>query len=129
LCKRPRRQGQGICTDPHTGQSKGWLEVKGKGGKVREIGVSPATYSRLEKAVAHGGGLFRTNEDNYRTKLKAAAVASGQSYEGSHGLRWSWAQDRHQELQREGFTYEQSLTIVSKEMRHERSDITCHYLH
>lgn len=122
-------QLRGLRPDPHSEKMKGWIEVKGKGGKIREIGVSPETYARLEKAIAEGGGRFRTNEGNYREALKTAARATDQKYEGSHGLRWNWAQERHQELQQLGLTYEQSLTIVSKEMGHERSDITCHYLH
>ena len=51
-----------------------------------------------------------------------------QPYQGSHGLRWSYAQERHNEVQQHGYTYEQSLSIVSQELGHERADITEHYL-
>jgi len=116
--------------DPVTGQLKGWIEVRGKGGKIREVGMTPKTYDRLVKAIAAGGGLAHTNKGNYREALqKAAMKKTDQRYEGPHGQRWSWAQARHDELQRNGMSYLASLTIVSKEMGHERSDITCHYLH
>lgn len=122
-------QLRGLRQDPHSEQLKGWIEVSGKGGKVREVGVSPATYARLEKAIVDGKGIYRTNEGNYRNALKTAAEKTGQKYEGSHGLRWNWGQERHGELQGLKMSYEASLTTVSREMGHERSDITCHYLH
>lgn len=120
-------QLQGLRADRHTGELKGWIHVEGKGGKERELGVSPATYARLEKAVGEDR-RFEFDKDAYRGELKQAAARSGQEYEGSHGLRWSWAQERHAELQERGMTYEQSLTQVSQEMGHERGDITEHYL-
>jgi len=122
-----RGQLQGMREDPRTGELKGWVEVEGKGGKEREIGVSPATYARLD-ALIGGGQRFEFDKDAYRADLKAAAAKTGQEYEGSHGLRWSWAQERHAELQEHGMTYEQSLTQVSQDMGHERGDITEHYL-
>jgi hypothetical protein len=120
-------QLRGVREDPRTGELKGWVEVQGKGGKVREIGVSPETYSRLEKVVS-GGQRFEFDKDTYRADLKEAAAKTGQDYEGSHGLRWSWAQERHAKLQEAGMTYEQSLTQVSEDMGHQRGDITEHYL-
>lgn len=120
-------QLRGVRADLHTGELKGWVSVEGKGGKEREIGVYPGTYARLEAAVA-GGTRFEFDKDAYRADLKAAAVKTGQDYEGSHGLRWSWAQERHGNLQEGGMTYDQSLSEVSREMGHERGDITEHYL-
>lgn len=120
-------QLQGVWNDRHTGQARGWIEVQGKGGKVRLIGVSQESYQRLALDIARSG-RFEIDGDRYREDLKQAAAASRQEYEGSHGLRWSWAQERHAELQENGMTYEQSLTQVSQDMGHERSDITQHYL-
>jgi len=113
--------------DPRTGKLKGWFEVKGKGGKKRDIGVSPKTYARLEALVADGA-RFEFDKDAYRADLKEAAAKTGQEYEGSHGLRWSWAQERHAKLQERGLSYDQSLSEVSREMGHVRGDITEHYL-
>lgn len=118
----------GLKPDPHSGVIKGWCDVKGKGGKVRTVGVSPATYSRIEKSL-NAAGKFTFDHGHFRGKLEGAAARTNQSYNGPHGLRWSWAQERHQELQRLGMSYEASLSVISKEMGHERSDITCHYLH
>jgi integrase len=122
-----REQLRGLREDLRTGELKGWFEVCGKGGKEREIGVSPETYARLEKVVAEGA-RFEFDKDAYRAELKEAAARSGQEYEGSHGLRWSWAQERHAVLQERGMTYDQSLSEISQDMGHERGDITEHYL-
>lgn len=106
--------------------NKGWIYVKGKGGKEREVGVSLDTYALLQAIVIHG--RFEFNKDSYRKALSKAAQVTDQEYQGSHGLRWSWAQDRHKVLQKSGLTYEQTLTRISQEMGHERGDITEHYL-
>ena len=118
---------KGFQPDPQTGEVKGWIRIEGKGGKPRELGINPDTYAKLEKAVEKGQ-RFEFNGNAYRHELKAAAEATGQKYQGSHGLRWSWAQDRHAELQKNGKTYEQTIGRVSREMGHERADITEHYL-
>jgi len=120
-------QLRGLHRDAHTGQVKGWIEVKGKGGKVRQISVSPSTYNRLKTVLACGKRLV-FKPDGYRYELKKAAEKTDQRYEGSHGLRWSWAQERFQELQRHGMSYEKAMFQVSNEMGHERGDITGHYL-
>ena len=121
-------QLRGLRTDRVTGQLKGCVEVQGKGGKMREVAMRPETYQRLEAFIAAHNGRFEIDGDRYRADLKQAAGVTRQRYEGSHGLRWSWAQGRHDQLQRHGMTYEQSLAHVSREMGHERADITEHYL-
>jgi len=66
--------------------------------------------------------------DVYRQALKDAAQASGQQYNGSHGLRWNYAQSRMAEERAKG-TYERdALSMVSRELGHFREDITLHYL-
>ena len=101
--------------------------VQGKGGKVRELRLSPQTYSRLEEHIARHGE-FRINYDQYRRDLREAAERSGQPWTGTHGLRWNYAQERFHEVQREGKTYEEALSEVSHELGHERPDITTGYL-
>lgn len=123
------KQLRGVWKDLQTGIERGWIEVAGKGGKVREIGVSPVTYQKIAVEISKATkGRLEFDGDRYRQVLKQASERSGQAYEGSHGLRWSWAQERHQQLQELGMTYEQSLTAISQAMGHERADITQHYL-
>ena len=43
-------------------------------------------------------------------------------------VRWNFAHERFYNLMENGYTYEQALAQVSKELGHERADITKHYL-
>ena len=115
---------QGIKTDPKTDKEIGCISVVGKGGKVREIHVSPETYRQLEQYIQKHE-QFKINYHAYRNELKSAI---GPEYTGTHGLRWAYAQDRFQELQASGRSFEQALQDVSSELGHNRPDITEHYL-
>jgi integrase len=103
--------------------------VQGKGGKIREIELNEKIYSELKAIVEKSDNQKLVfNANSYRNELKAAAQATGQDYNGTHGLRWNYAQSLFKELQESGKTYEQSLFIVSHALGHNRSDITEHYL-
>ena len=105
------------------------IEVQGKGGKIRDLQLSEKTYSELKSLVLGSENQKLTfNTDSYRNELKAACEKAGETYNGTHGLRWSYAQSTFAKLQQQGKTYEESLSIVSQKMGHERSDITEHYL-
>jgi len=117
----------GIKTDPFTGEEKGYIEVIGKGGKIREIAVTPETYEVAQQWVKNFGRIGFDGRE-YRQDLKQSAEFTGQDYHGSHGLRWNFARERFEELMGNGLTYEQALAEVSQEMGHERADITKHYL-
>lgn len=121
-------QLQGIQIDKDFKIPIGVVKVFGKGGKPNELKMTPQTYTELCKAVEDGNGTFHINQGNFREKLAEAAAKTGQKYEGPHGLRWSYAQRTHAELQKVGLSYEASLSEVSHRMTHERSTITCHYL-
>lgn len=120
-------QLKGIGLDRHAGKPVGRIDYIGKGGKPGTAQVSPATYRQL---VAHIGanGELRIGADSYRASLKSAAMATGQTYNGSHGLRWNFAQERFSELQRTEASYEKCLGVVSDELGHNRIEITLHYL-
>ena len=120
-------QISGLREDSITGEVKGYIEIEGKGGKENEIALTPETYQRLENHIQDNGEI-RIDKDDYRFDLKEAAEKTEQEYNGSHGLRWSFAQERFQEIQQHGLTYEEALSRVSEELGHERSDITEHYL-
>jgi len=133
-------QLKGLRTDTITGQEKGWLAVRGKGGKWRELHITPQTYRQVEakvKALQPGEKWGIQNDkdaDAYRLALKKACQQAGESYKnkqgeskGSHGFRWNYAQNRHSEIQRAGRSYHEALAQTSREMGHERADITTHY--
>ena len=61
--------------------------------------------------------------------MQEAAVAAGEEPEGSHGFRWNFAQERMEDLQEKGkLNYDQARQEVSWEIKHERANITEHYL-
>lgn len=122
---------RGIKNDPVTGQKKGVFFVEqAKGGKSGEKYVSTETYKKLEEEIEKAAeGRFIVKDDTYRNSLKTASEKTNQDYNGSHGLRWNFARDRFQEVQRDGkLSYEDAKTQVSREMLHERDEITKHYL-
>ena len=85
-------QLKGLRMDAVTGQQRGFIEVRGKGGKIREILVSPGAYNRLSGEIkSNADQQFKINENIYGKAITVGALASGQKAEGTHGLRWSYA--------------------------------------
>jgi integrase len=120
-------QLMGLAKDAITGKVVGLIDYKGKGGKLGRAQVNPETYRKLTDHIKKQGEL-KVSGDSYRTSLKTAAQATGQEYNGSHGLRWNFAQERFAELQKSGVSYEKALGEVSRELGHNRINITEHYL-
>lgn len=121
----------GFKQDPVTGEEKGVIYLeKTKGGKSGEKYMSVETYKLLEQKIkTNTEGRFQINNDNYRESLKKAAEKTDQKYTGTHGLRWNFAVERFNEVQGNGLLNDQeALYQVSKELFHERADITKHYL-
>jgi len=103
------------------------VAVKGKGGKVRDIRIKPEDHKQLSE-ILKKDGHFKFDKGKYLYHLKIASEESSQQYNASHGLRWNFAQNRMQDLQKSGKVHEQGLVTISQEMGHERADITEHYL-
>lgn len=121
-------QLRGIGHDKTIGEKCGVIEIQGKGGKVRELRVSPSTYEKISNTIKNEG-KFSIDKNQYRTDLRYACQICGVKYTGSHGLRWTFAQSRMNILQSNcGKSYEEALREVSCDLGHERPDITEHYL-
>jgi hypothetical protein len=120
-------QLRGFAQDSYTGKNVGLIDYIGKGGKPGTAHVSPEVYRVLATHIT-SQGEFKVSADGYRQSLKEAAQQSGQNYNGSHGLRWNYAQQRFSELQANGVSYEKALGVVSHELGHNRIEITRHYL-
>ncbi len=104
------------------------IKITGKGGKVRILNLPPDLYAKLENKIESGNGLFQFNQNSYRNDIKKAAETTNQEYHGTHGLRWNYAQEKFQEYQLNGETYEEAKEHVSGDLGHNRADITLHYL-
>ncbi|MFH0708823.1 MAG: hypothetical protein V2A75_01315 [Pseudomonadota bacterium] len=120
-------QMHGIRFDPITATEKGVIFTTEKGGKQGDVLVSTTTYNRL---LYHfqTNKRFKIDRQKYSYDIRAAAEKMGMKPEGSHGLRWNFAKRRMMEYAKAGYTYEQSLQAVSWEMKHNRANITEHYL-
>jgi hypothetical protein len=119
-------QLRGIAHDNHTGKIVGQFEFVGKGGKENIGQMSPETYEKLMAHITENGS-FQVSADAYRNDLKGASEQSEQQYNGTHGLRWCFAQARLSELQSHGISNLEAKGIISGEMGHNRVEITEHY--
>lgn len=120
-------QLKGMGRDTVRGVDRGYIQIQGKGGKIYKVSVSKETYQKLADHIKENKE-FRFEKDQYRDSIKSASIKTDQRYNGSHGLRWNFAQTRFDQCREHGLTYEQALGQVSHEMGHEREDITEHYL-
>jgi integrase len=119
----------GTGVDEVTGRQIGRVfltSVACKGGREREIKVSLRTYEDLSEVIRLNGEL-RIDHDRYRYALKKAAEQSGQKYNGSHGLRYCFAQRRLRECRKAGMGEIEAMLRVAVEMGHSRPGITAGY--
>ena len=117
----------GTKVDSITNKEVGIVLTKEKGGKEGEVLVSLDTYTELESYILEYD-KFKINRQKYYNDLKQAAIASNETPEASHGLRWNFAKRRMFEYGKAGYSYEECLQQVSYEMKHNRASITNHYL-
>ena len=122
-----KEQLLGIRLDDITNSEKGIIFTKEKGGKEGEVLISLNTYKKLEKYLLKTN-ILKIDRQKYYKDLKQAAQKSNEVTEASHGLRWNFAKRRMFEYAKAGYSYEQSLQLVSNEMKHNRASITEHYL-
>ena len=120
-------QLKGTKIDSITNKEVGIILTKEKGGKVGEVLISLETYIELESYILEYGD-FKINRQKYYNFIKQAAIASNETPEASHGLRWNFAKRRMFEYGRAGYSYDDCLQQVSYEMKHNRASITKHYL-
>lgn len=116
-----------LIKDEYTGEVRGKIEYVCKGGAVLTATVTQHTYAALQSHIL-SNGLFKLDHKAYRAELKAAATATKQEFNSSHGLRWNFAQERFSDLMQRGVAYEKALGVVSTEMGHHRISITEHYI-
>ena len=121
-------QLKGIKIDTVTNKEVGIIETKEKGGKVGDVLVNFNTYKKLENHFINND-KFKINYQAYLNDLKLAAKISNQKYQSSHGLRWTFAQNRVRDYQQKAnYSYYEAIQQVSWEMKHFRASITEHYL-
>lgn len=117
----------GTKLDSVTNTQKGIILTKEKGGRQGEVLVSIDTYRDLESYILKHN-KFKINRQAYYKDLKQSVIISNENQEASHGLRWNFAKRRMYEYAKAGYSYDDCLQQVSYEMKHNRADITKHYL-
>lgn len=103
------------------------LQFKNKGGKLQTVKLDKSLYNDLKNSIQKNSGHYIKYQE-YLKDFKAAVKMSGQKYFGTHGLRYSYAQSKFNELQKQGMTSLQAKQKVSNDLGHTRADITEHYL-
>ena len=109
------------------GQEHYGIEVRGKGGYVRTVELPSDVWSRAKEHVEDWGRIS-FNYKEYLNDLRQSAWETGQPYEGSHGLRYNFAQEKYEELIEAGWGHIEALKEVSEMLGHHRPEITQHYL-
>jgi hypothetical protein len=79
------------------GQEKYGIQVRGKGGYVRTVEIPADLWGRVKEQVEEKGRID-FNYKEYLNDLRESAWGTGQKYQGSHGLRYNFAQEKYEEL-------------------------------
>lgn len=101
------------------------LTISGSKGGI-EYQTAPLNDDLIERVKEAIEQEYKGNYTEYRETLKEN---TSESWHGTHGLRYNFAQNRMGKLQQEqGLTYNEALAQTSLELGHSREEITLHYL-
>ena len=103
------------------------LVVVGKGGYIREISLNEKLYMLITKQLQEHG-TYKVSYNSYNDNLKEAVLKNGQSWNGSHGMRYTYAQKQYSKKLESGMSKINSLKSVSYDLGHHRVEITARYL-
>lgn len=98
-----------------------------KNGQDITVALRPGEADHI-RALADSNGMVAVKQSEYRAALTRACADTGQDYNGSHGLRHNYAQNRMDALTSSGMSYTKALDTVASEMGHHRAEITHTYL-
>jgi len=95
------------------------LKYQEKGGKWSEKELTHTLVSKIKENAING--KYEVPRDTYYGQLKREIEKTGQKFNGTHGIRHSYAQEK---IDKEGWTKEQ----VSKALGHAREEIVNTYI-
>jgi len=102
------------------------LTINGSKGGITYT-TAPLSDELIQKVQEAKEMGYKANYSEYREAIIEAVQSTGQEYKGTHGLRYSFAQNRLEELKERGYTETEAKGQVSLELGHSRLDITDHY--
>jgi integrase len=138
--ERPASPHREWCTERFAGRYGERYTVAGKGGLVREVLLSWDLAARLEatrliepRQVTDRGVHYPQHYDLAGGRAWSQSFSAASNRElgfshGAHGLRHSYAQERIDELQRNGQNYQDAKGIVAQEVGHFDQETTEAYL-
>ncbi len=100
--------------------------LKSKNGLIyTTVPIDSKTANEVSEAIKEG---YKIDKTEYSTVLKEAVERTGQEFNGSHGLRYSFAQARFSELKEFGYARSEALSEISLNMGHSRLEISLLYV-
>ena len=103
------------------------INIQGKGGYHRDALVSKEMYEKIASYIINTGS-FSISRSSYEKVLKSAFAENNVKYEGTHSLRYTFAQNLFIEKVNSGIESREAMRQVSEQMGHHRPDITLTYL-
>jgi len=106
--------------------SNNQILINGKGGFIRIINVDNKLYNILYSHIKSEGS-FAIPYSKYLLNFKIAVKKSAQEYNGTHGLRYNFAQSQFEKYCKK-IPVKSALQKISYELGHKRLEITRYYL-
>ena len=97
-----------------------------KGGRIREVPIPEDLWTELDRRLAVSP--VDVHPKAYTRALENAVASAGERWHGSHGLRYTFARNKVEELTAAGVDYDRTLAKVSQLLGHSRASITEYYL-
>lgn len=100
------------------------LEISGSKGGIdyTTAPMSDEMRERVENAIENN---YSVSYSHYVDTMRSNST---DEWNGTHGLRYNYAQERVEELKDQGLSYREALEQTSLELGHSRASITEHYL-
>ena len=90
------------------------------------VQIDDKLAQEVRAAIAEG---YKIDKTEYAQVLKEVVEKTGQEFQGSHSMRYAFAQSRYTGLKKEyAYTHGEAMSQVSLEMGHSRAEITLTYL-
>lgn len=108
------------------------LTFKGKGGYVQKKVLNKKLFDSLKElvndSVKKGEIGFKGDYKHYIAALQEAVSNCAEKWNGTHGLRYNYAQDRYDFYLDSGETTDEALRLTSEDLGHHRKEITGRYV-
>ena len=97
-----------------------------KGGRVRDVPIPEDLWTELDHRLSTAP--VDVHPKAYTRALEDAVAVSGERWHGSHGLRYTFARNKVEEMTAAGVNYDRTLAAVSRLLGRSRASITEYYL-